>query len=91
MTINSNDLIQARMLIGGILDELHIDAYLFEIEPREDHWELKVECAINEGWGSYRVALQEEQLQAGFNGADARRQLQEQCRLCFDECMKGQR
>ena len=89
MAMTSSDLIQARLLISDILDELALDAYLFEIEPRNSHWELKVECAVEEGWGSYRLALEERQLHAGFNGETARNTLREQCRQGLKSCRKN--
>ncbi len=89
MAMTSRDLIQARLLIGDILDDLGLDAYLFEIELRDGFWELKVECAVDEGWGSYRVALDEQQLQAGFTDESARKALQEQCRKSLKECREG--
>jgi hypothetical protein len=89
VTLRSSELIEARLLIGEILDELHIDAYLFEIEPREGHWELKVECAIDEGWGSYRVVLEEALLQQGGKDAATHERLQQQCRQSLNECRKG--
>ena len=88
MNKSSSDMIQARVLIGELLDELHIEAYLFEIEPHEDHWELKVECAVDGGWGSYRVTLDEDQLVAGFSDGDVRRRLREQCSRSLSECRK---
>jgi hypothetical protein len=88
MAMTSSDLIQARLLISDILDALEIDAYLFEIEPRDGQWELKVECAVEEGWGSYRVALDEAELHAGFSGEAARKELQEQCRKSLSACRK---
>ena len=36
---------------SGLLGQLGLESYVFAIEPREgDEWELKVECAISEGW-----------------------------------------
>ena len=89
MAMTSSDLIQARVLIGEILDELELDAYLFEIEPREGPWELKVECAVDEGWGSYRITLDDHQLLAGFSDGSARRALREQCRQSLAACRKN--
>jgi len=57
MTANSIDLIRAREVIGDVLEQLEVDAYLFEIEPKAEQWELKVECALDEGWGSFTLAL----------------------------------
>lgn len=89
MAMTSSDFIQARLLISDILDELELDAYLFEIEPRNGHWELKVECAVDEGWGSYCVALDEKKLHAGFDGGAARSELKTQCREGLKECRKN--
>lgn len=86
MATTSSDFIQARLLIDRILEELEIDAYLFEIEPQDGQWELKVECAVDEGWGTYRIALDGQQLHAGFNGESARKALQEQCRQSLGAC-----
>lgn len=89
MATTSSDLIQARLLISWILDELDLEAYLFEIEPREGQWELKVECAVDEGWGSYCLALQDEELQAGFSGDAARERLRAQCQHGLMACRKN--
>lgn len=59
MTASSADLIEARQLIEGMLDQLGVEAYLFEIEPNAGQWELKVECAIDEGWGRFSLSLDE--------------------------------
>lgn len=89
MPMTSSDLIQARLLIDDILNALEIDAYLFEIEPRDGHWELKVECAVDEGWGSYRVALNETELHAGFSDEEVRNKLKEQCWQSLSGCRKN--
>ncbi len=86
MTTTSSDFIQARLLIDEILDELGIDAYLFEIEPHDGQWQLKVECAVDEGWGSFSVALDETKVYAGFNGDTARNEIKEQCRQSLIAC-----
>lgn len=86
MATTSSDFIQARLLIDGILDELELDAYLFEIEPHDGQWELKVECAVDEGWGSYSVTLDEAQVYAGFDQEAARHELKQQCRQSLAAC-----
>ncbi len=86
MAMTSSDFIQARLLIDDILEELGLDAYLFEIEPRDGHWELRVECAVEEGWGNYSVALEEATLHAGFDGEEARNELKQQCRQSLSAC-----
>lgn len=86
MAANTEQLIEARERINGVLEQLGVDAYLFEVEPRGDGWELKVECAIDEGWGSFSVALSELLL----SDAAARAVLLEQCQRALASCRRGQ-
>jgi hypothetical protein len=48
MTVTSAELASARELIASLLEAMGLDAYLFEVEPKEEHWELKIECANEE-------------------------------------------
>ena len=50
MPISTDELLKAREAARALLDELGLSAYVFEVEPREDQWELRVECAVDEGW-----------------------------------------
>ncbi|NIR30488.1 MAG: hypothetical protein GWN84_14500 [Gammaproteobacteria bacterium] len=58
MPWSSVELAEARELIRGLLEALELDAYLFEVEPRNDGWELRLECAADEGWQSFRLPLE---------------------------------
>jgi len=80
-------LIRAREVIGSVLEQLDVDAYLFEVEPREAQWELKVECAIDEGWGSFTLALEEPLLKSESEQAA----LLEQCRTALATCKRERR
>lgn len=65
MTISITELARAREISSGLLDELGLDAYLFEIEPRDGQWQLKVDCAMEEGaWESVTLMLPWEPLLA---------------------------
>lgn len=46
MTLSIIELARARETSAALQDELGLDAYLFEVEPRDEQWELKVECAV---------------------------------------------
>jgi hypothetical protein len=59
MPAKATDLIHAREAIERVLKQLDVDAYLFEIEPKAEQWELKVECAVDQGWGSFTLELNE--------------------------------
>lgn len=62
MSVSMVELAQARELATKILDELGLDAYLFEVEPGEKQWELKVECAVEEGWETVSIPVTKELL-----------------------------
>jgi hypothetical protein len=50
MAWSAAELEQAREAVSALLDELGLEAYLFAVEPRDGNWEVKVECAVQEGW-----------------------------------------
>lgn len=75
MPLSSAELIQAREAAAELLEELGLDAYLFEIEPRDGQWELRVECAIEEGWETVVLPVPKALLLTGRDDAAARQQL----------------
>lgn len=75
MPLSSTELIQAREAAAELLEELGLDAYLFEVEPRNSQWELRVECAIEEGWETMTLSVPKVLLLAGRNDAAARQRL----------------
>ena len=52
MSVTTLDLAKAREAASAILEELQLDAYIYEVEPCNGDWEIKIECAcdINGGW-----------------------------------------
>jgi hypothetical protein len=84
MAINSKELIRVREVIESVLEQLDVDAYLFEVEPSGEQWELKVECAIEQGWGSFTVAL----AQPPVGSEDEQAALLEQCRTALAACKR---
>lgn len=57
MTVNSLDFLKARENARAILEELRLDAYIFEVEPNDVDWLVIVECACNINGGWERIAL----------------------------------
>lgn len=45
MQLSQKELTEARDTVQSLLEQLGLAAYLFEVEPRPDHWEVRVECA----------------------------------------------
>jgi hypothetical protein len=50
MPTSTDDLLKATEAARALLDQLHLSACAFEVEPREGGWEVRVECAVAEGW-----------------------------------------
>jgi hypothetical protein len=86
MPLSINELAQIRQTVTGILDELQLDAYLFEVEPQEGQWEIKVECAIAEGWETVRLTAKKEYLQRGSDDAVIHELLLDEWREALSAC-----
>ena len=59
MSATTKELAHARQVVEKVLDRLDVETYIFDIEPVAGQWELKVECAVDEGWGSFSMLLDE--------------------------------
>ncbi len=59
MSISAVDLAKARDSASSILQELQLDAFIYEVEPRDDVWELTIECAckIDGSWKTYTLRV----------------------------------
>lgn len=58
MKLSIIELAKARESASGILEELQLDAYLYEVQPRDGTWELRVECACETDGGWETIMLQ---------------------------------
>lgn len=67
--LSASELAQVRDNLNSLLDELNLDAYLFEVEPQEGHWQLTVECATDEGWETVKFSADEEYFLRGVDDA----------------------
>jgi hypothetical protein len=78
MQFSEKTLVEARETVQALLDQLGLAAYLFEVEPRTDHWEIRIECAPNSGWQSSVLNVDEQTLLAcRFDAAARDRMLNE--------------
>jgi len=44
------DMRSVRAAVERVVDELGPDAFVYTVEPKDAGWELRVECAVEEGW-----------------------------------------
>ena len=77
MSLSTVDLAKARDSANAILEELQLDAYIFEVEPRNENWELTIECACETdgGWETIKIQVPKQMLLGSFDNAKAREQL----------------
>jgi hypothetical protein len=77
MPVTTEELVTARETSSAILEELGLETYIFEVEPQDAHFELKVECACetNGGWVSITLTVPREEMLAGFENYKLKRQL----------------
>jgi len=60
MPLSPLDLAEATQMVETLLARLELDAFLFAIEHNDRGWELRVECAADDGWVAETIALGDE-------------------------------
>jgi len=68
-TLSINKLAQVRDNLDKLLNELQLDAYIYEVEPHDGQWQLTVECATEDGWETVKFSAKEEYLIRGADDA----------------------
>ncbi len=93
MTLSITELDQARVATAALLDELGLDAYLFEVEPRDGQWELKVECALEivGAWESIALQVPKEMLLTSQDDAAIHQRILAEWRGRFVACKLRER
>lgn len=81
-----SELANVREVAIRLLDELHLDAYLFEVEPIEGLWELTVECAIDNGWETIKLKINKDYFQHGADDAVFHQLLIDEWREALSTC-----
>ena len=80
MQLSEKQLTEARDTVQSLLDQLGLTAYLFEVEPRSDHWEVRIECAPDSVWQSSILNVDESWLTACRTDAGVRHKLLDEWR-----------
>ena len=66
MSISTIELAKAKDAANSLLEQLDLEAFLFELEPKAEGWALKVECAIDGGWQVIALDVDAERLAASL-------------------------
>jgi len=62
MKLSSEALLQSRDATQALLEQLGLSAFLFEVEPGEVVWRVRVECAVNSAWQSTTLDVDKQEL-----------------------------
>ncbi len=89
MATSADELLKATDAARALLDELCLEAYTFEVEPREGEWKVRVECAVAEGWQRSVLAADKTLLLASAEAADARGRLLADWGKRLEACKRG--
>ena len=75
MNISTQQLIDAKEATSGLIDQLGLEDYVFDVEPHEDQWEVRVECGHGGMWQSVTLMVDAARLRASRDNATERTQL----------------
>lgn len=62
MPTSTDELLRAKESAQDLLESCCVAAYVFEVEPRDDQWELRVDCAVDGGWQSINLLIDRKDL-----------------------------
>jgi len=88
MAVSGKELDQARAVTESLLEELGIEAYLFEVEPEEGKWGVRLECAVAEGWQTHHLHVSAERLLALAQDPEDRRALLAEWEAELGDCRR---
>lgn len=52
MKLSTKELVSATQAAHALFEALNLETYQFEVEPEENHWLVRAECTVDEGWMS---------------------------------------
>jgi hypothetical protein len=94
MPLSRFDLIRVKDVLETMLAQLDLEAFLFAVEHTDHGWELRVECATEDGWQIETIHLGEQFPDASEGDAPLRTQmltlLQVRLALCKRHGRPGQ-
>lgn len=87
MTLSVTRFSEIRDVVESLLVELNLEACLFAIEPKDDKWELTVECAGRDGWKNIRISVNQTYIQHGADDSVIHNLLLSDWRDALSECL----
>ena len=86
MPLAITELSKAREAVAALLEALELETYLFGVEPDGEEWQVKVECAIEDGWETVTLAVEKETLLASLDDRDVRQRLLDELKARLGAC-----
>ena len=82
--ITTRELAEAKDAVTLLLEELALPAYIFEVDPRNGLWEVRIDRAVDGNWQSLVFPIHIEELQQVITDQAARTRMLDQWRnlLC---------
>lgn len=87
-TLSIRGFVAARQATEVLLNELGLRNYLFDVEPLDDGWEVRLECQAGEGWKTMRLTVDGQRLEDSLGDAETRAQLLMAFRERFGACRR---
>ncbi|MGD2073674.1 MAG: hypothetical protein PVI91_07850 [Gammaproteobacteria bacterium] len=89
MTVSTLELANARETVRGLLEQLQLEAYLFEVEPGTTEWRIRVDCGVDGQWQSLVLDVAAEELSASRKDGPARAALLSAWGAQLHACTRG--
>lgn len=86
MPFSIEELASAREVVAVLLDELGLEAYLFDVEPGEHDWVVEIECATDAAWQRVSLPLDRETLRQCGQPGSARQRILRQWAARLEAC-----
>src|SRR5512147_50417 len=88
MTGTAPDIRSAREAAERMLEELGLDAFVYTVEAKEGGWDLRIDCATDEGWQTAELAVDPAELAASLADARLREALRSRWAAHLGACVK---
>jgi hypothetical protein len=62
MPMSPTELARCTQTAARILEELGLAAYQFAVEPRDDEWDVLIECSAQDGWHTLSLPIDHDAL-----------------------------
>lgn len=84
--ITTRELAQAKDAVSLLLEEMQLPAYVFEVEPRNGPWHVRIDCAAGGAWQSLTLSVDSAELIEVVASPAARTKLLERWRGTLGAC-----